>query len=68
MTEQDRAEWEGFYHRRIQKYRLIKEKLQTFIADQSEALKYSCEETPLPQTHEELLTEDERALHMESAT
>jgi hypothetical protein len=47
MTEQDKAEWEGYYHRRIQKYKLIKEKLAEYVTDQSEALKYSCQETPL---------------------
>ena len=50
MCEQDRSEWEGYYHLRIQKYRLIKEKLTVFSADQSEALKYSCQEAPLPFT------------------
>jgi hypothetical protein len=38
MSEQDRTEWEGFYHQRIQKYRLIKEKLNVITVDQSEAL------------------------------
>jgi len=33
MSEQDRAEWEGFYHRRIQKYKLIKEKLASYVTD-----------------------------------
>ena len=33
MGEQDKSEWEGFYHRRIQKYKLIKEKLNVFSVD-----------------------------------
>ena len=50
MGEQDKSEWEGFYHRRIQKYKLIKEKLNVFSVDPSEALKFSCQETPLSLT------------------
>ncbi len=68
MGEQDKSEWEGFYHRRIQKYKLLKEKLNIFSVDPSEALKFSCQETPLSLTdsQEDLLTEDERSLYMES--
>jgi hypothetical protein len=70
MGEQDKSEWEGYYHQRIQKYRMIKEKLTELIADKSDALKHSCQEKPLslPHSQEELLTEEERSLYMESPT
>jgi hypothetical protein len=50
MNEQDRSEWEGFYHHRIHKYRLFKEKLPaaSIAADyQADALSLSCQESPL---------------------
>lgn len=70
MNDQDRSEWDGFYHRRIQKYRMIKEKLQVLSGDQSDALKFSCQEDPLSLSDSQfdLLTEEERCLYMQSTT
>ncbi len=65
MSEQDKSEWEGFYHRRIQKYRLIRNKFKTHHSD---ALKYSCVETPIDlkaDDNDEMLTEEEKVLYLE---
>lgn len=62
MSEQDKSEWEGFYHRRIQKYKLMRTKFQ---APNSDALRFSCIETPINLDPQGFLTEEEKILYLE---
>lgn len=44
MSEQDKSEWEGHYHDRIQKFKLMKKDLKL---GNSDALRLSCIEQPI---------------------
>lgn len=66
MSEQDKSEWEGSYHTRIQKYKLLRAKSKTHISD---ALRFSFLENPISfQLASDLLTEEEKTLQKEERT
>ena len=66
MSEQDKSEWEGSYHTRIQKYKLLRTKSKTHISD---ALRFSFLENPISfQLNQELLTDEEKRIHKEEKT